>query len=201
MRDIRPSMHVGQVSDHVNESATAAMACDDFDGLVTEQFQQIFPAMGHWKPFWSPRNGDHVIFLRLPNGLSEGFLLGGQYTAEQMPQGTADGLILVISDTGENSVRADAIKNTLDVIFAETITIKCKNLIIKAEENISIEAGQNISIKAGQDINIEAGNKIHCKAPTFIIDAQMQFNGNISHSGSMSTSGSHTDSKGPHCSC
>jgi phage baseplate assembly protein gpV len=188
MQDTRPSIHAGQVSSHNNDAAAARPACDDFkdangEPLVGGYMQMLYPAMGMWKCFWIPRDGDHITFLRLPNGLQEGYILGTQYTAEQMPQNGGDGIIYIVSDDAKNKIWLDAKSGEAEIIFDQKITLKCKNFDMEVKEELKIKC---------DTLKIEAETSAQIKTPELTVEAD------IAHAGNMSTSGAHVDSVGTH---
>jgi len=153
--DNRPTLHVGQVSEHNNGAAAARMSCDDFDGLVSGAMQICYPPMGHWHPFWIPKEGDQTVMLRLPNGSQEGFIFGSQYTAANLPQNGSDGIILLVSDNAKNIIRLDALNGTMDVTFDQVCALKFKNLKLEVEETMDVKC---------KDINIEVEEQYYLKA-------------------------------------
>jgi hypothetical protein len=182
----RSSLHTGQVNSHNNKAAAAKVAMDDFDGMVSGHMQMLFPASGHWNFFWIPKEGDHVVTERNPNGAQEGYIMGKPYTANNMPQGGDDGLFLMVSSDGKNVIKLDAIKGTMDIVcdqktvlmtkdidieVTETANIKSKNINIENTENIKIEntgdadieVGGNVAVKVDGDETVEVGGDILIK--------------------------------------
>ena len=164
-------LHTGQVSSHNNKAAAAKIAMDDFDGMVSGNMQMLFPASGHWNFFWIPKEGDHVVTERSPNGAQEGYVLGKPYTANNMPQGGADGLFLIVSSDGKNVIKLDAIKGTMDIVCDQKTILKTKDIDIEVAEtanikskNINIENAENIKIDNTGDVNIEVGGDVAIKA-------------------------------------
>ena len=165
------TMHQGQVSERDVKNATARVAQDDLGGTVSAKMQVLFPAVGGWNCFWTPKEGDHVVISRLPNGGQEGYVLGKVYTGNKMPQGGAPNIILLVSDDGKNVVKFDADNGTLDVFVDQKGTLKFKNLDIEVtehthiktktyhlevEETIKEEAGGNITRDSGGNIKVTA---------------------------------------------
>ena len=161
-------LHVGQISEHNNKTASCRVAMDDFEGMVSGHMQMLFPASGHWNFFCIPKEGDHVAIVRLPNGPAEGYILGKPYTADNMPQGGSDGLFLMVSADGNNIIKFDALNGTMDIKFAQGATLKFKNLDITVEQNVNIKA-ENATLEAST-VKITGG--------------ELETNGDVSPSGS-----------------
>jgi len=157
MADNRAMLHHGQVSERDVKSASARVAMDDFDGLVSGKMQVLFPAVGGWNIFYTPKEGDHVVMSRLPNGAQEGHILGKVYTANKMPQGGAPDIILLVSDDGKNVVRFDAKAGTLDLICDQKGSFKTKNLDIEVKETTKIQT-KDLKGKIENEVVIEAVN-------------------------------------------
>lgn len=170
-------MHQGQVSERDVKSATARVAMDDLDGHVSGKMQVLFPAIGGWNCFWMPKEGDHVVISRLPNGQEEGYIHGKVYTSRKMPQHGAPNIILLVSDDGKNVVRFDADKGTLDLIVDQDAKVKCKTLNIEVSENATIKAKTaDVEVKETANVkvetaNIEATKEATVKAPKIKIDS------------------------------
>jgi len=202
-------MHQGQCSKRNVTSATARVANDDLDGLVSAEMQVLFPAIGGWNCFWTPKEGDHVVTARLPNGQEEGYVMGKVYTGKKMPQGGAPNIILIVSDDGKNVIRFDADKGTLDLIVDqdakvkcktvnievfETATIKAKNAEVTVEENATVEVQKEANIKV-ETANIEASKEANINSPKVTIDsADVEITG-----GNFSMKGTVSPATGPLC--
>jgi hypothetical protein len=139
---------------------------DDAQGLVSGQMQVLFPAIGGWNCFWTPKEGDHVVMSRLPNGTQEGHILGKVYTAGKMPQGGAENIILLVSDNGKNVIRFDADNGTLDLVVDQNGRLKLKNLDIEVKEHtgvttkdLGIEVEKHTGLTAG-DLDVESGKPV-----------------------------------------
>jgi phage baseplate assembly protein gpV len=139
---------------------------DDFGGLVSGEMQVLFPAAGGWNFFYTPKEGDHVVMSRLPNGTQEGHILGKVYTARKMPQGGAENIISLVSDDGKNVIRFDADKGTLDLVVDQNGTLKFKNLEINVKkkthlttEDLAIEVEKHTGLTT-DDLDIESAKPI-----------------------------------------
>lgn len=162
----------GQATERDVATATARVAMDDLNGTVSGKMQVLFPAIGGWNCFWTPKEGDHVVISRLPNGASEGYIQGKVYTGNKMPQGGKPNIILLVSDDGKNVIRFDADKGTLDLVVDQDYSTKANNLIIEIKENVTqlvegdttSDVKGNVSEKAGGDSTYEADGKYTAKA-------------------------------------
>lgn len=180
MADNSSLLHVGQVSERNVNNASARVAMDDFDGLVSGEMQVLFPAIGGWQIFFTPKEGDHVLMSRLPNGPAEGHVLGKVFTASRMPQGGAPDIILLVSDDGKNVVRFDAANGTMDMICDQGCSLKAKNLDIEVKEtaniktrDLTVEAENNVTIEAAADVRVKAGTSAVVDAPQVSITGGM----------------------------
>jgi len=167
----KKGLRQAQVSERDVNTATARVAMDDFNGHVSGKLQVIFPAIGGWNMFYTPKEGDHVVIARLPNGQQEGYVLGKVYTGNKMPQGGEPNILLLVSDDGKNVIKFDADKGTLDLVVDQDASIKCKNINIEVDEtanittkNANVKASENISIEAEKDINIKADQNVKIEA-------------------------------------
>jgi len=180
MADNRSLLHQGQATERDVNTATSRVAMDDFDGYVSGKMQVLFPAIGGWNIFFTPKDGDHVVIIRQPNGQEEGYIIGKVYTGNKMPQGGEPNIFLMVSDNGKNIIKFDADKGTLDLVCDQDATLKFNNLNIEAKEtitqkakNINTTADKNITEEAGQDITSEAGGKNTVKG------ADVEVNGDV----------------------
>ena len=172
-------MHQGQASERDVNSATARVSMDDLGGLVSGKMRVMFPAAGGWNFFWTPKEGDHVVMSRLPNGQEEGYVLGKVYTGNKMPQGGAPNIILIVSDDGKNVIRFDADNGTLDLVVDQTMTEKIKNVVTEIKENRKTEIGidDELKIKGKQNTEV-TGKSNHKSADTsFVSEAPIGVKG------------------------
>ena len=154
MADPRAMLHQGQVSERDVKNATARVAMDDLGDQVSAKMQVLFPAIGGWNMFYTPKEGDHVIMSRLPNGAQEGHILGKVYTAKKMPQGGAPNIILLVSDDGKNVVRFDADKGTLDLIVDKDASLKFNNLDIEVKKLASLKM-DDLDIESEKPVGLQ----------------------------------------------
>jgi phage baseplate assembly protein gpV len=172
-------LHQGQASERDVNSATARVAMDDLGGTVSGKMQVLFPAAGGWNFFWTPKEGDHVVFSKLPNGSQEGYVLGKVYTGNKMPQGGEPNIILIVSDNGKNVIRFDSDKGTLDLVVDQTMTEKINNVETEIKENRKTEIGidDDLAIEGNQTTEVTGKSK-HKSADTDIVsEAPIGFQG------------------------
>jgi len=168
MADHESILHTGQISKVNNDVAACRVAQDDFDGLVSGHMQMLFPASDYWNFFWIPKPGDQVAMLRHPNGSSEGYVAGKPYTAGNLPQKGAKGIITMVSADGKNVVKFDALKGTVDLICDQQGTLKFKNLDIEVKEHTHIktktyhlEVEEDAVIDVGNNMDTNVGNNVY----------------------------------------
>jgi len=167
----------GQASERDVDTATARVTMDDLNGTVSGKLQVLFPAAGGWNFFWTPKEGDHVVVSKLPNGTQEGYVIGKVYTGNKMPQGGEPNIILIVSDDGKNVVKFDADNGTLDLIVDQTASIKCNALNIEVKKDLTIKSEtaditveKKATIKA-ESADIETKKETNIKCESAIIDA------------------------------
>jgi phage baseplate assembly protein gpV len=206
MADLRQ----GQASERDVNSATARVSMDDLGKTVSGKLQVLFPAAGGWNFFWTPKEGDHVVISKLPNGAQEGYVLGKVYTGNKMPQNGAPNIILIVSDDGKNVIRFDADNGTLDLVVDQDVSVKCKNVNVEVSEtatvkaknaNITIEENASVEVKDTANIKtkkakVEASESAEVKSPKVKIDSAdvTITGGTLTTNGSVSPTGS-----GPYC--
>ena len=149
------TLHQGQATERNVDSASARVGFDDLGGTTSGFMQVLFPAIGGWNLFYTPKEGDQVVTERLPNGKEEGYIFGKVYTANKMPQGGAPDIFLMVSEDGKNVIKLDAAKGTLEIISDQGTSLKCKSLDIEVSETANINT-KNANIKASENINVEA---------------------------------------------
>jgi len=169
MADNRSLLHQGQATERDVKSASARVGFDDLGGTASGFLQVLFPAVGGFNCFWTPKEGDQVVTIKLPNGNEEGYVLGKVYTANKMPQGGAPNIILIVSDDVKNFIRFDADNGTFDIVVDQTMTEKMNNAITEIKENRDTEIGvdDNLLIEGNQE-TIVSGNSKHTSADTDI---------------------------------
>jgi phage baseplate assembly protein gpV len=159
MADNRSVLHQGQTTERNVDSASARVGFDDLAGTVSGFMQVLFPAVGGWNFFYTPKVGDQVVTSRLPNGPEEGYILGKVYTAGKMPQGGAPNIILMVSDNGKNIVRFDADKGTLDLVCDQDATLKFKNLDIEVKEHTHVKT-KTLHLEVEESVQNDIGKNV-----------------------------------------
>ena len=167
MADIRSTFHQGQTTERNVDSASARVGFDDLGATVSGFMQVLFPAIGGWNVFYTPKVGDQTVVSRLPNGTEEGYILGKVYTANKMPQGGKENIILLISDDGKNIIRFDADEGTLDLIVDQDGKLKFKNLDIEVDEHthfktktLHTEVEEWVKNEIGTDVETTIGGDV-----------------------------------------
>lgn len=166
------TLHQGQTTERNTDNATARTGYDDLSGSVSGFMQVLFPAVGGWNLFYTPKEGDQVVTTRLNNGSEEGYILGKVYTANKMPQGGAPNIFLMVSDDGKNVIRFDADNGTLDIVVDQKKTEKMNSLETEINENRKTDIGtdDDLTIKGNQTTEVK-GNSKHKSADTDIVSA------------------------------
>jgi phage baseplate assembly protein gpV len=202
MADNRSALHQGQATERNVDSASARVGFDDLEGTVSGFMQVLFPAVGGWNFFYTPKEGDQVVVSRLPNGVEEGYIMGKVYTAGKMPQGGKPNIILMVSDDGKNVIKFDADTGTLDLICDQDCSMKMKNLDVEVKEHASIkantatvEAKETATVKA-KEVIAEGGETATVKSKKVIIDGKDTkiTGGKLTIKGTVVPNG-----QGPHC--
>ena len=84
--DLRPYLgtliRVGEVSEIHPERGTARVVFDDDDGVVSYELAVLQRNTFDTKDFHSVNVGEDVLCLFLPNGASDGFIVGSFYAGE-----------------------------------------------------------------------------------------------------------------------
>ena len=176
MADNRETIQYGQVSERDVNTATARVAMDDLNGYVSGKMQVLFPAIGGWNMFYTPKEGDHVVTGRLSNGMQEGYILGKVYTGRKMPQNGEPNIMLLVSDDGKNVIKFDADKGMLDLICDQDCSMKMNNLNIEVKEHVNVTAKtatvetENSVTVNSKEIIVEGKEEVTVKASKVVID-------------------------------
>jgi phage baseplate assembly protein V len=153
--------------------------------LISKSIPVLQIASSAKKSFAVPRLNDVVALVKLPNGTSNYAVLGSFYTKKNPPPVTDPMLDHTLYDDG-STMQFDASKGQLDWKLTGDLNWDNKGAVL-----IKLEKGFTIQIQG--DVLIDAPN-IHLKGA-------MNFEGDITHTGGMSTTGIHTAADGPHASC
>ena len=186
-------VQIGQVSDINGDNASCRVAMDDLETptgepMVSDNLQILFPAVDQWNFVYLPKAGDHVTIARLPNGESEGFVLGKPYTADNMPQGAAEGVFSMVSSDGKNVVRLNGATGKIDIIFDQKIDIKTKQFDLEIKENFTVKVNGNVNIESDGDVIVKAANATIEAKSVKITGGELETQGTVSPTG-----------QGPYC--
>jgi len=158
--------------------------------LITKPIPMLQVSAGGKRSFAMPRVGQNVLMVKRSNGTGDYLAVGHFYTSNDPPPVTDPMLDYTVYDDGSIK-QFDASKGT------ETHTLKGDTnwdnqggMLLKFVKDAEIDSQGNITIKPTGTCLIQAAT-IHLKGA-------MQFEGNITHTGNMTTSGTHTDSVGHH---
>jgi phage baseplate assembly protein V len=150
--------------------------------LITKPVPVLQTASTAKKSFAVPRVGTNVAMIKMPNGTSNYLVIGGFYTTSDPPPVDDPMLDYVEYDDG-STMQFDANNGTL--------TWK-----LKGDMNYENEGAMSIKLKGGYTLDIEGDVLI--KAPNITLEGAMKFKGDITHTGNINTSGTHTDQIGLH---
>jgi len=163
-------IQIGQVSSVNPATGTARVAFDALDNMVSAEFPVINNASGRVRMNYMPDIGDHVLICRLPNGESDGFIMGTYNTTGNPPMKT-DGSLIISSENGQTYLEV-------------------------TQDGINVLGDLRIAGSLGVDGNISC-NGLDVEGNTSIT-GNLTVGGNIRNDGNMTTGGTHTDSVGRH---
>jgi len=161
--------------------------------LVTRKIPVMQVASAAKRQFAVPRIGTPVMLLKLPNGTSDYAVIGSFYTPTHPPPVTDPKLDYTIYGDGSiNQIDAnDGAAVTLTWNFKGGISITTQKDI-----TINAQSGAKVTVTAEGDITLNStGGK------AIITASEIDLNGDIVHTGGMTTSGIHNAADGPHSSC
>jgi phage baseplate assembly protein gpV len=154
------------------------------------------------KSFAVPRLNDCVALMKMPNSTSDYFVLGSFYTPKNPPPVKDPMLDYTVYDDG-SIMQFDASKGELTwKLKGDLLWDNEKSVTFKLKADFTVQNDGNILLKPTGTATIDAHGAVSIKSPTSItIDAAtINLKGNIVHTGSMSTTGAHTDVNGHHSS-
>jgi phage baseplate assembly protein V len=189
---------IGKVSQVVVDDKGANVRCimpDKVDHqeqpLITKPIPVLQISAGKKRSFAMPRIGQNVLLVKLPNGTSDYAAVGFFYTKKDPPPVTDPMLDYCVYDDGSikqfNASNGDSLWD-----------IKGK-LTFKSDGKIDIETDADVLIKSTGNVLIDCDAQVTIAGDTgVIIQGPTTIQGNITHTGNMTTSGVHTDSLGHH---
>ena len=161
---------LGQISSVDIASGTARVAFDSLDNMVSGDLPVLRNAGGNVSINYMPVVGDHVVVLRLPQGESDGFILG-TYSTTDNPHGGSEDALSIASENGRTFIEV-------------------------TQDGINIMGSVRILGSLGVDGNISCnGLTVEGDAS---ITGSLTVGGDIRNDGNMRTGGTHTDSVGRH---
>jgi phage baseplate assembly protein V len=167
--------------------------------LVRVQYMDRQGLISYWLPVkqfgsrktahvYTPKIGDHVNVTMLQNGSENGFVDGSFFNKKNPPPEvdidtrhflTEDGTVIEYREKD----------STFNMVSVGPVIVKGTTITIEGSESI-LEKAPTITLEGGQTVLITA--------PEITLNGHMTFNGDITHTGNMTTSGVHTDANGIH---
>jgi phage baseplate assembly protein gpV len=173
--------------------------------LITKPVPMLQISAGGKKSFAMPRVGQNVLMVKLPNSTSSYAAIGHFYTTK-VPPPVTDPMVDYCEWEGGHSEKFDA-NSGADPFLTQDFKGGWKATIAKAV-NIATTGGAAINLTSDGDTNIKSNSgNITVNAPSGTVTIEQQnitlkgtvtIQGNINHTGNMTTSGVHTDSLGHH---
>ena len=182
--------------------------------LISKPVPVMMIASKAKKSFAVPRLNDNVVLVKLPNGTSNYMVVGSFYTSKDPPPVT-DPLLDYTEWEGGHKQTIDANEDA-EVFLKQDFkggwdaTIK-KDVNLKTTDSakFNIEADGDVLVKSATgNVNVESPTgtvtikqqTIELQATTIRLTGAVEIVGQITHTGSMTTSVTHVDSVGPHMS-
>jgi phage baseplate assembly protein V len=199
---LRDQFRHGKVTDRKNDEKRGP--------LVRVQFLDKQGLVSYWLPvkqfgshktlhFYVPKIGENVNVNMLANGSEDGFVDGSFFTAGTPPPEGLDIDTRHFRAEDETVIEYREIDSTFNLADKNgPVLVKATHIDETADTYIQLHAGSYIEEHAGTYVEITAGTQVTITAPTIILNGHMIFNGLITHTGDMTTSGIHTDSRGLH---
>ena len=185
----KASVHIGRVAeqncDGVSTNVRVIMPDKiDHEGqpLITKPVPVLQVASTAKKSFAVPRVGTNVAIMKMPNGTCDYFVLGGFYTTSDPPPVDDPMLDHVTYDDGS------------------VIEFNASNGSLRwdLKGGVSIKTAEPITIETQGDVTIKPAGKAVIEAANIELTGAMKFDGDITHTGDMNTSGNHVDAAGTH---
>jgi phage baseplate assembly protein V len=135
--------------------------------------------------FQVPKIGNDVNVTMLPNGSEDGFVDGSFYNEKNPPPQGVD------IDTRQFKTEDGSVieYREIDSTF---------NLDASAATNGARSGSGGAVLVTAGDVTVTASGKAWIKGAPITLEGPMEFKGDITHTGNMTTSGTHTDANGIH---
>jgi phage baseplate assembly protein V len=170
--------------------------------LITKPVPVMQVASLAKKSFAMPRKNTLVLMVKLPNGTSSYAVIGSFYSKSNPPPVTDPMLDYVIYDDG-STMQFDANSGKGELTWklkGDVLWDNTKKLTIKQQQDIEFDGQQNFNVNAQADINLKPVGTCLIQGATIHLKGAVIIEGDITHTGNMTTSGVHTDSLGHHTS-
>ena len=144
---------IGRIAEQqVDDVQTSARVMHpDKEDLISKPYPVLQPSAGRKRSFQTPRVGANALILRLPNGPSDGFILGTFYTTSDPPPVDDPNLDYTEWDDGTSYEQVNAQSGQYDGLFGGAYNLEARAaLTIVAPEIILIG---NVRIDGNVRIN------------------------------------------------
>jgi phage baseplate assembly protein V len=157
----------------------------DKEGLISKWLPIKQPGARATMMFQVPKIGNDVNVTMLPNGSEDGFVDGSFYNEKNPPPASVD------IDTRHFKTEDGSIieYREIDSTF---------NLDASAATNGARSGSGGAVLVTAGDVTVTASGKAWIKGSPITLEGPMEFKGDITHTGNMTTSGTHTDANGIH---
>jgi phage baseplate assembly protein V len=173
--------------------------------LITKPIPVMQVASTAKKSYAIPRIGTPVVLLKLANGTSDWLVVGSFYTKNDPPPVSDPMLDYVVYDDGStqqfdanNGTLTWRLKGAIDIETDGNVKIKAKTgatVTIEGDADVLVKSDSaKVTLQSGTDVEVNATGEVKLTSAANIV----RINGNIIHTGDMSTTGVHTDSLGFH---
>jgi phage baseplate assembly protein V len=153
--------------------------------LVRVQYMDRQGLISYWLPVkqfgsrktahvYTPKIGDHVNVNMLCNGSEDGFIDGSFFNKKNPPPAGLDIDTRHFVTEDGTVIEYREIDSTFNLVGVGPIIVK------------------------GSTITVEGQQTVLVKAPVVTLEGALEFKGDITHTGNMTTSGVHTDANGIH---
>jgi phage baseplate assembly protein V len=166
----------------------------DKQGLISKWLPIKQPGARLTMMFQVPKIGNDVNVTMLPNGSEDGFVDGSFYNEKNPPPAGIDIDTRHFETEDKTIIEYREIDSTF-LLDASAAT----NGGAKAAGGGSVLVKGGVCTVTVPAITLDGtGGTVLVKAGTITLEGPMEFKGDITHTGNMVTSGTHTDSVGPH---